>query len=761
MPSVSRYTPKHIAWLLPVGTLFFLCGILLGRIAQSWIPAFAMLVLSGLAALLSRRWRRTAALVMAALSAGALLSWRTYHPVLPAEGDYTVRATVMQEIVTDERGQVQTLLTGVMLDGQPAPDGYWTFYLDEEETLPEWLIPGAQLEMKAAVYHPRGQSNPGGFDFREYLLQRGVGIGVYGAQEMTPVQHGFSLRGRMAALRHRLSLSLMEAMGSEAGAYAAAMLLGTRDFIPQEERAAFQALGIAHILSVSGYHVGVLALLLILLMKPLPTGRGVQTVLEGLLLGAYCLLTGGNAPVIRAVGLLLWREITRMQHRSVAPLHMLCVTAVVQLAFNPALLTGASFQLTYGAMLGLLLVFPRLRKQRVCRTVWGQRVWESLAGALSAQLGILLPQLYWFGDLPLLAVLLNMLIIPYAGVMMTLYWATLAALPVPGLRMLLGSLSAGATSVLLWVVRRLDALEAASLWTRRADVFTLAGWVLLLWSMSGLVPRRAERFRRPAVLLGTALAALILLPLPETETSYLQLSVGDADAAILQDHHVTVVIDAGGDDLAAAEYLHQRRQDVELLILTHLHTDHAGGLRALLDQGIGVDVCCLPADAQTPVIDAQTLPLLAELAATGTEFCCLSRGDVIGLPSGTLTVLWPEKGRVFPVHDANDVCLVLQAEIGGVTMLLTSDVSGMYEMYSAAPADILKVAHHGSADSTSEAFMAQVQPRLLLLSNRDEVREARVRALAGERMLYTTGRDGGITIRFLGNGEYEVKTAAR
>lgn len=758
MSSVPPSTPKHIAWLLPAGTLFFMCGIMLGRIAESIFPGFLMLVLSIAALLLSHRWRRSSAMMMAALSVGMTLGWQGYHPALPEEGDCAVRGTVVQEIVTEKDGQVKTLLSGVTLNGKPADDAYWTFYLDEDETLPEWLTPGAQVAITARVYHPKGRDNPAGFDFKEYLLQRGVKIGVYGKDGLTQAAEGFSLRGTMAALRSELTLGLMEVMGEEKGAYAAAMLLGTRDFIHDDDRAAFQALGIAHILSVSGYHVGVLAGMLLLLLRPMPVGRRARFVTEGLLLGAYCVLAGGNSPVVRAVLLFLWREFTRLRHRQILPLHMLCVTAAVQLAFNPTQLTGPSFQLTYGAMLGLLLVYPWLKNKRVCRTGWGNRLWETFCVALSVQLGIFMPQLYWFGELPLLSILLNMLVIPFAGVLMGLYWVTLAVLPIPGLRTLLGALSAGATALMLTGVLWLASLDITTLWTRQADAFTFAGWALLLWGMSTLVPRRAERFRRGGILLGAALAALILLPLPERDVTYTQFSVGSADAALLQDGDMTVVIDTGEDGQALATYLHQRRQSVELLILTHLHTDHAGGLRALLDQKIPVEVCCLPADAETPAVDGDVLPLLAELAAAGTEFRPLSRGDVIGLNSGAMTVQWPEAGRVSAAHDANDVCLVLQAEVSGVTMLLTGDLSGMYEKYAAVPSDILKVAHHGSASSTSAEFLAAVDPQLLLLSNGDEKREARMAELAGDIPLFSTEKVGAITIHFIGNGEYEAET---
>lgn len=758
MTSVPRRTPAYRAWLLPAGTLFLLPGILLGRSLSSWEAVAAAIALSLAAALLSRRWLRSGALMLMALSVGTLLGWCGYHPVLPSEGEYIVQATIADEIALNPDGQIQTILTEVTLNGTSAADGYWTFYLDAEETLPEWLQPGAQLTMTARLYHPSGRENPGGFDFKEYLLQRNVRIGLYGAENLVQAARGFSLRGCMAALRHQLSLSLMEVMGEDAGAYAAAMLLGTKDFIPEADMTAFRRLGIAHILSVSGYHVGVLAGLMLLLLRPLPVSRKGRMAAESLVLLAYCLLTGGNAPVLRASGMLLWREYTRIRNRQSLPLHMLCVTAVLQLCFNPTLLTGASFQLTYGAMLGLLVIFPWLRRQRLFRSSAAQRLWEAFCAAVAAQIGILAPQLYWFGELPLMSVLLNMAVIPLAGLLMTLYWLCLFTLSVPVVRELLGLLSAGATKLLLAAIRCLASWDFTTLWTRQADVLSCAGWVLLIIGMSCLIPRSRVKLRVGMIAVGLLLVLTILVPLPQSSVTYTQFDTGNADAAVLQDGDMTVVIDAGDLDQIIAGYLYQRREEIELLILTHLHIDHAGGVAALIEAGIPVQTCCLPVDALLPAIDAEAQALIQALAETGTQFRFLHRGDVINLPSGELTVLWPEASRVSPLHDANDTGLVLQANIAGVTMLLTGDLTGTYEHYLRLPADILKVAHHGSTASTSPEFLAAVNPQVLLLSNADEHREVRMTELAGDIPLYSTAECGAVTITFLGDGEFLVDT---
>lgn len=758
MHSDLHSPPARLAWLLPAETLCFLCGICLGRSALSWPSLLAGAALSLLAAGLSRRKLRAGALLLTILSVGGLLGWQAYHPRLPEEGEYLVRGTVTQEMALREDGQLQTVLSGVTLNGIPWGNAWWTCYLDEGEAPPDWLVPGAQLEMTATVYHPAGQENPSGFNFQEYLLQRNIRFGLYSSAGLTPAEGGFSLPGWLAAVRHRLSLRLMAVMGDDAGAYAAAMLLGTRDFIPEDDRAAFADLGIAHILSISGYHVAVLAGLLALLLRPLPLGRKGRLAVEAVILLGYSLLTGGQAPVIRAALLLLWRGFTRIRHRQVLPLHLLCVTALVQLLFNPTLLASASFQLTYSAMLGLLLVFPRLKRQRVCRTRLGRTLWEAFCAALSTQLGVLFPQLYWFGRLPLLSILLNMAVMPLTGCLMGLYWFTLAALPLPGLRELAGLLSGTATRLLLCAVRTLAAQHFATLWVRQADLFAFIGWALLIFATSSLLPRRLCRHRRKLLLAGGLLVALIFVSPPETTVTYTQFSVGNADAAVLQDRDMTVVIDAGENGQPVAGYLHRQRQAVEALIITHLHTDHAGGVRALLDEGIPVETCYLPADADVPLIDAETLPLLAELAQTGTQFVFLHRGDTIPLPSGQLTVLWPEAGRISALHDANDVCLVLQAEIAGTTLLLTGDLPGAYEMYAALPSDVLKAAHHGSKESTSTEFLSAVAPQLILLSNRSESRETHMAEVAGEIPLYATGRDGAVILRFLGDEEFTVET---
>ena len=736
---------------MPLSALALMAGILLGRASDEALLGAALLAAAAMLAAFSRGRERRAAFLLAVMAVGFLRGCAAYHPDLPREGTYTVTGVVADEVRFRDYGHARTVLRRVTLDGEPIAGGaYWTGYSD---ALPESLVPGASVSFTARVYQPDERDNPGGFDFQEYLLQRNITVGVYGMDDVLVTGSRFTLSGWAARARHSLSEGLVRAMGEEAGGYAAAMLLGNRELIPSEDRAAFSRLGIAHILSVSGYHVGVLAGLLSMLFRRLRLRQGLRTAVTALILATYCLLTGMNAPVVRASVLVVLYQMGRLQHRQNIGLHLLSASAVMMLLISPAQLTGASFQLSYAAMLGLLLVLPALERLPFVRKRKCKRLCRAVCAAFAAQLGILLPQVYWFQELPLLALPLNVVILAGAGLLMSLYWLVLALLALQPVAAVVGALAGAITEGLLSVIRALGGVDGISLWVRQANGLTLIAWVALMATMSILWTWR----RSLPVLLSTMLMVLSLIPWPYAGASYMQFSVGNADAALLRDRDMVVVVDAGEDGEALATYLKQQRLSVDLLVLTHLHSDHAGGIRALLDNRIPVTEVAVPEGAMDAAIDPEMVSLLDELLDTGAALRVLARGDTVGLPDGVMTVVWPEPGKVRAGMDANLHSLVMHVELRGTTMLLTGDLDGDYERYAAVPADILKVAHHGSSASTSEAFLEAVNPQTLLLSCGDDARQQAMEQRRGDIQLYGTQEHGAIMIEFADNG-YTVRT---
>lgn len=743
---------RERGWLLPPMAVLLALGILLGRITDHFLPPALGCVFTLAAVCVCRRETRFgsvparfAALLAFSLCLGSLCGQIAFHPALPEERTCSVTGIVSDEIRPGANGQYRTVLTHVTLDGEPvSPGAYWTFYADE---FPGGLRPGVQVSLYGDIWHPDGASNPDGYDFREELLRRGVTFGVYGYGDLVVSPAPFTLAGFTASLRADIATRLTETMGEEAGGYAAAMLLGLRSMVSGEDREAFSRLGIAHVLAVSGFHTGILVAFLAFLFRLFRVPQKARLILYAVFLFFYSALCGMNQPVIRASVLVLLSLYGRLLNRPRESLHLLSAAWVLMLIISPVQLTGLSFQLSFGAMFGLVLISPRLRSLRAYRQSVLKALWQTLCAGLGAQIGILLPELYAFQELPLLSLLINIPVSFIASFMITLYWIVLILLPFPALCVLPAKAATAFTLVFTRGIRFLGSIDGITLWTCASNLVTCVGVLLLFLSLCAFF-RFRDRTRWIAGVAGVLITVLSVIPWPHTTTEYIQFSVGNADAAVLWDKDTVVCIDTGYDDGVLASFLHRHRLTPSTVILTHLHADHAAGIRKLLEDGIPIQVCYLPTDADKCEIDPAVTEIMDRLAASGTQIFPLSRGDTLRIPSGEIHVLWPENGKVRPGQDANHYSLALLMEINGVRFLQTGDLDGTYEHYAAMKADLLKAAHHGSASSTLPETLAAVDPSVILLSCSKPSRHDSFAERCADIPLYSTARSGAITVHF-------------
>lgn len=734
---------------MPCAALLMMAGIALGF--QAPTSAMPMLCVSAALAellLLGRRRTRAAGCLLLAFLLGAALGIRTANPTLPPEGDTQVTGVVAGEVdFRAEKGQVRVILRDVTLNGERIASGaYWTFYLKADENIPDFLMPGARISMTAEVYHPQGQRNPHGYDFRQALRQKNILIGLYGAAKLQALPDGLSLYGLAARFNHRMAQTLRDVCGEKAGQLASAVLLGMRDEVPDEEQEQFRRLGIAHILSVSGFHVGVLVALLALLMMPVKHRR-LRMALTLPMLLAYTFLTGGNAPAVRAV--LLWALVCwgRIRHKRVLMPHVLCASAMIQLMFAPAQLFSASFQMTYGVMAAICGITAQTAPNAQKKRGWKGKILSLLSVSAAAQFGVLLPELYWFGCVPLLGIAVNVLLVAGMNVLLLLDWVTLLLTPIPWLAALPGVATRAVSEGFLHLVNALGRF-APTLWTRQPDAWVILGWLLVFAALLPFGKSRNRwqnrKKRLPMLAAGAVLMATILLPVPFSGTEYMQLDMGDADAAVLRQEKHVLVVDAGeyGGDLAS--YLRAEHLPVDLLVLTHLHSDHAGGVRELLDEGIPIRQCVMPSGALEADFDEEVLPLLARMEANGTVIETVGRGDILQWAEGKLTVLFPPEG--FSASNANDGSMALLVEAEGVKLLLTGDLSARYGQYAAVSADVVKAAHHGSKNGTTQAFLDESAPTAVLVSTKRENAADYLRSIT-DADVYSTLESGAIIIR--------------
>lgn len=490
-----------------------------------------------------------------------------------------------------------------------------------------------------------------------------------------------------------------------------AVLLGERDALDPSWQQAFRRSGTSHLLAVSGLHAGVLltGMLFGLRLLGLPLTAAGLLSLAGL--WGYVLGIGGPPSAVRAAAMATAAILLLGLGRRTPPRRVLPVAILGVLIVRPSLVTSAGLLLSGCAVAGILL----MQRDRPAGLGRGAALRALVRTGMGAQFGVLPVQAALFGTLNPLALPVNLLAVPLLGVWLPLQALTLIGEAIrPGAGLVTAPAAEAAGRALLWLVRGASVLPGS--------LVALPRWAALP-GFIGLAAWTQGRRGRPVALLGLAL--VLWSPLLDPGTPRVTfLDVGQGDAAVIETAHRVVVVD-GGPAWSGWEagrgvlipYLASRGvRRIDLLVVSHPHNDHIGGLEAVLR---AFPVGALVKGEWGAAPGARAERLLALCAALDVPVVQMPGGARIRLGAGgSLESLGgpPPSGA-----SLNDGSVVLRLRLGAERILLTGDLewSGEarlrgWEAYLRS--DVLKAAHHGSRNGTSPWLLEQVAPRLVVIS---------------------------------------------
>ena len=752
----------------------FGCGIALCRLWAGfvlWLPGIGLFIsLLGALNLPRKTYLRFGAVSLAFFFLGALLFGLHAHPHLPPEGTYEVQGRVSGESVMAADGQrVKAVLVDVTLrdaDGHTiqVPRAYWTYYTQKDVPLP---LDGQWAQFSGQVYHPQGQVNPYGFDFRFHLLKQGIPLAISGARDLVLTPSG-QLTPAAPFLRARQALhARIQGLFGEQSGLASALLLGIKTDLDQESTQDFQTAGIAHVLAVSGLHVGILAAFLLLITKPFHLSPAARLLVLTFVLLMYCALLDFRPSVLRASVLFIILLSGRLLKRRADPLTSLAAAFLIILLIRPLDLFSLGFQLSFLAVLGIITLGDNFSAS-LRRFAWFLRLPKLLQNALlaygttlAASLATFIPLSNMFHRVSLIGLLIS----PIAIVMISLLMAGFLGVLLVSLVHLPSALLAAAPLKLLTqhffaVVTYFAGLPYASL---RMPYLPPAAAGLIYLIM--LIPTRyvALKPRIKLITAGGLSLTLALMPLLPQDRSlrYVQFSTGFSDSAVILDGESTFVIDTGEHAGDVVNYLAAHNRRVNHLILTHLHRDHAGGLEQLLYSNIPIEEMLLPYSALNAGDIDECLPLILRAEQMGIPVRFLGAGDVLESGRTKATVTWPVTGALYPGMAANHGSLVLYWELDGVSMLTTGDISAAYAPYALRTAQVLKVPHHGSRADNSRGTLGLVSPQLALITasahQKDRYKATLLHLDEKSARTLSTGDTGAITLRF-SDGQVHIQT---
>lgn len=290
------------------------------------------------------------------------------------------------------------------------------------------LLEAYLLDTELWVYHHpeniQKALNPYQFDYADYMARRGVykRIRVSSDEVYIYTKESTSLVGKAAKIRRHIKENLVQNGFSNTQInLIEALLLGQRTNLDRQTYAKFSEAGVVHILAVSGLHIGIILYFLWLLFKPLtslPYGKSLRQVLALVCLWGYALLAGLSPSVLRAVTMFTFLSLGFFVKRKVFSLNMLCLSALVLLWIKPTFLLEIGFQLSYMAVLSILLFFSKIRSLVKVHSVILRKIADYSSITVAAQLGVLPLSLYYFHQFPGLFFISNLLIVPFLGLVL-------------------------------------------------------------------------------------------------------------------------------------------------------------------------------------------------------------------------------------------------------------------------------------------------------------------------------------------------------
>ncbi|MEO8479151.1 MAG: DNA internalization-related competence protein ComEC/Rec2 [Gemmatimonadota bacterium] len=542
-----------------------------------------------------------------------------------------------------------------------------------------------------------------------------------------------------------------------------ALLTGRSGGIDDELRQRFAEAGLIHLLVISGFHVGLVAGWIVLLLSAagLPRAWGLRV--GALVALGYAAWLGWPAPATRAAALLVVAAISRWKQHRWRPDGTLGLALIVVLAIDPWTITRVGAWLSFVALAGVLWA-----------TRWAKRWWPGIRPtnlALVASVGATLTTApigaLIFGQVAPIGIVLNLVAMPLAALVVPALAGAVFLAPI--LPMMAQALAASSSLLL-------DALSSLGTWGStlpgagapgEASLGTALPWsalllVIHLATRCRTVPR--ESARRVAwvvavVALVTAASPLDGIASNHDELTIAFLAVGQGDAVVVRTPHGHwIVVDAGPHDdrfdagkRVVVPFLkaHGARA-VDLFVLSHGHRDHAGGVPSLL-HAIQVGLVLDPAD---PAAEESYHEFLRVVAQMGVPWRVGKAGEQLTIDGVVFRVVHPTPGWPGEGRDLNEDSIVLEVRYGEFTALLAGDAGIAAEsayVGGLTSVDLLKVGHHGSRTATGLALLQQTHPAVGVISlgvnnYGHPAPETLARLVAARVSIWRTDRDGTVTL---------------
>jgi competence protein ComEC len=753
--------------LIPI-LLAFMAGILIGDLGFSHPSSLPLPLLVAVATVLffslfAPSRLRLPCFVVVFFLVGILLDLCRYHPselcpLAKERPTVTMAGTVLEPSVPKrERSRVVVRADEVFLEDGSIETRERVVVTIYGHARP--FVPGDRILFQGRLRAFKNFNNPGRYDYERAMRVRGLSCAasVSDGRHIVPLGRGslgFPM-GLVESLRKPVRGFLHDKLPPQDAALLKALILGERQDIHQTLRKPFQVAGVAHVLAVSGLHIGLVAWISFALFKGILSlsyrltlqmdVRKVAALLTCFPVVAYPCLAGFQVSSQRAMMMALAFLFSMVWGREKEVWSTLALAALAILAVDPHAVFSISFQLSFTAVVGILWLAPTLYSRLAVLAVqpegFSYRLYVYgiglVAVTLSAIIFLLPVTVCYFHRVSLVALPANLTVVPILG-----FWVLPLGLLSAVMLPFAPALAHGFVQASAWGMHRIldilgfwTALEWADLWVITPNGFEIALFYALLGAVFFLKrwPRAKACLVALLFFVGLDISYWVYRNQFNEHLEITYLDVGQGNAALIRfPGKEKMLIDGGGfsrsdfdvgESVVAPFLFRSKIRRIDYMVLSHPQTDHMGGLRFIAEHfrpkefWYNGDWASTPSFAELmDIVEAKKIRKLCPADLKGGRTISGVRVNLLHPPPN------PSDPALAKKMNPNDKSLVVKISYGETSCLFPGDLEKVGEDMvvkragSLLESHVLLAPHHGSGSSCSKAFLNQVKPRVCIIS---------------------------------------------
>ncbi|MEG0014368.1 MAG: DNA internalization-related competence protein ComEC/Rec2 [Cellulosilyticaceae bacterium] len=574
-----------------------------------------------------------------------------------------------------------------------------------------------RLKVKGKVLQDSVQMNPSDMDYLSYLRGEGIVVRLKSTDlKKIGQDRAAGRKSYKVILRQIQRVFQNKDRGIVAG-----VLLGDDEWIAEEVDELYFTLGIGHILALSGFHLGIITIIMMWLCKRVGLSYYTRQIVVLMGIWGYTLFTGAASSTIRAsimatiilIARCLWEE--EDMPTSIA------LAAIVILMGNPFQLYQVGFQLSFVAIISIcissILIEELEEHYKPNKKV--KQVLNYVLPPLSIFLGISPVLAYHFFEFPLLGTLLNFVILPIFALIIPYMIICLGiSLIHIELARALGMLVNYTLNSINIIGEQLLEYPLMTLCIGRPSIGSIVLYYsLLIITLLGIT-RKMQIKQGCIIVVSLAIVPLVVSIGSENYLQITQLYVGQGDASVVvTPRKRAVLIDGGpmGKGNTVERFLkYSGINQLTSVVLSHPHDDHISGVIELIQSGVMVENVIVPSGF---IIEGLLKTLYEECSRSGIDIYEVDCGGSIAIDNVAFKWLWPNSEA--EAVEVNEHSAVLLLEFGEFQMLYTGDIGKETELKLSdrlEDIEVLKIAHHGSKNSTDSRFLLQTKPEYAMIS---------------------------------------------